>query len=565
LNDPVFMSMWNFTPSEEFSQQSKLKHVSLVIFPFFCLTTPFLVFLDYYDYGLFRLEIFIGIFGFLLISLLCSAAMKCGGFIGNKIIGFTLITIFFSIQFGSSAETAFTLMLVSVAVLLLLFKENFNLIAAAIFATFFVVTLSQALFPKSVQSLEFKSHAIAGESRSLPRIIHIILDEHIGLEGIPTDIAEGVKVKTQLRKFYNKYGFMTFDGAYSHYFHTVNSVGNLLNFSAAPQDRTYISEGESPNKLLQNHYFESLSQAGYRLNVWWGHHLDYCSYSPVVIDNCIQVPPGGLQISQHLSLQPLERLQLVFSAYLNLSNIYQGFRNYYQTFRNQIIHYGVSLPSATWDRHLVTALPYLDSINVLWQNILILPEGSAIFAHLLLPHYPYVANSDCTIKSSIKEWKYSSLLFTPYYPYQEGVHNTDVSRKTHYQEYLKQVQCLYVKLDELFQRMETADIFKKSIVIIHGDHGSRIVRMEPSIENEQELSKQDYIAGYSTLFAVKFPKQLGGNDTKPYPIEYLLREKVVNNLLGKNGTLTPPTPFVFLRSEDLAVQALKRVPYPLTP
>jgi len=47
------------------------------------------------------------------------------------------------------------------------------------------------------------------------------------------------------------------------------------------------------------------------------------------------------------------------------------------------------------------------------------------------------------------------------------------------------------KLDELFKRMQTAGIFKNSVVIIHSDHGSRIVKTGPIIESEQELSPQD--------------------------------------------------------------------------
>jgi len=557
------MNMWDFTPSENSSQQSTLQNFSLVVFPFFSLTTPFIVFLDYYNYGLFHLEIFIGIMGFIVLSLLCSAVMKYGGFIGDKIFGFALITFFLSIQFGSSGEALFALMLVAVAVLLLLLKENFNVLAAAIFAMFFVTSIFQALSTENVPSLEFNGlQAVAAEGPSMPRIIHIILDEHIGIEGLPTDLSEGVQVKKQLREFYENYGFMTFGGAYSHYFHTVNSVANLLNFSAASQDRMYIKAGESPNTLVHNLYFENLSSAGYRLNVWWGHHIDYCSNSPVVIDNCVQVPAGGLRLSQYVSLHVFDRVSLIFSGYLNLSKIYQKMRNYYQTFRNQLAPYKIPFPSSTWDRHKVTTLPYLFSFDDLWRNILSLPEGNAVLAHLLIPHYPYLTNSNCTIKTSINEWKYSSLLFTPNHPYLEGVHNTNASRIAHYQEYLKQLQCVYVKLEELFEKMKTTGMFENSIIIIHGDHGSRIVEREPTIEKKEKLSKQDIVAAYSTLFAVKLPGRSGAYDPNPYPIEYLLQEKIVNHLLEGKAAVAVPVPFVFLKSEDRTIKNLKPISYP---
>jgi hypothetical protein len=548
-----------FPYADDPSNQSKWMEFCILLFPFFTLITPFLVFLEHHAYGIFHIEILISILGFLLVSLLCTTGLRYGGFIGKNFLLFSLVTFFLSIQFSSSGEITFILLLSSVAILLFLFKENFHSIAAAIFATFFLVSVFQIVSPQDVQSLEIDKQDLAVGNVLVPRIVHLILDEHIGLEGIPTDIPEGEKIKTQLREFYEKYGFTTFGGAYSHYSLTLNSIPNLLNFSSASKASMYIGEGESPHRLLQNTYFERLSQAGYRLNVWWGHHIDYCSHSQVLIDNCLQIPSHGLKISQSVDLNMLERVQLVFSNYINLSNIYGGARNYYETFRNEINPYGVSLPSATWDRHKVTTLPYLVSLEALWRSILDLPEGNVAFAHLLLPHSPYVTNADCTIRTSLQDWKYNVLSITP-----QGIPNTKDSWKAHYREYFKQVECVYMKLDELFTRMEHAGIFQNSVIIIHGDHGSRIMKTEPTIENELTLSTQDIVDGYSTLFAVKIPKQFWHYDSNPYPIEYLLREKVVKPLLGEEGIAPASAPFVFLQSEDPTIHDLKSFPYPIT-
>ena len=401
------------------SKQPKWLKFCILLFPFFTLITPFLVFLEHHAYGVFHIEIFISILGFFLVSLLCAAGLRYGGFIGKNFLLFALVTFFVSIQFSSSGEITFILLLSSVTILLFLFKENFHPIAAAVFATFFLVSIVQVISPQDVRSLEIDKQDLAVGNGPVSRIIHLILDEHIGLEGIPTDIPEGAKIKTQLREFYEKYGFVTFGGAYSHYSLTLNSIPNLLNFSSASRARMYIGEGDSPHRLIQNTYFERLSQAGYRLNVWWGHHIDYCSQSQVLIDNCLQIPSHGLKISQSVDLNMLERVQLVFSNYINLSNIYGGARNYYETFRNEVVPHGVSLPSATWDRHKVTTLPYLVSLEAIWQSILDLPEGNVAFAHLLLPHSPYVTNADCTIRTSLQDWKYNVLSIT-----RQGIPNT---------------------------------------------------------------------------------------------------------------------------------------------
>ena len=541
---------------DDLSSQSKSIKICIVLFPFFTLLTPFLIFLEHHSYGIFHIEIIICILGFLLVSFLCMAGLKYGGFIGKNLLLFTLVTFFLSIQFGSSGEKTFFFLLVGVSISLFVFKENFQSIAAVIFATFFLVSVVQIFSPQDVQSLEIGKQAVVSENGNIPRIIHLILDEHIGLEGIPMDLPEGAKLKNQLREFYEKYGFNTFGGAYSHYSLTYNSVPNLLNFTSASRARKYIGESDNPNRLLQNQYFEGLSQIGYHLNVWWGHHIDYCSQSRVLIDNCLPIPSHGLKISQSLDITTLERVQLVFSHYINLSNIYGGARNYYEIFRNQIDHHEIQLPSMTWDRHKVTTLPYLFALEALWQSILSLSEGNVAFAHLLLPHSPYVANADCTIKTSLEDWKYNVLSIS-----RQSVPNTKESRETHYREYFKQVQCVYTKLDQLFTRMKQAGIFENSVIIIHGDHGSRIMKTEPTIENEQILSHRDIVDGYSTLFAVKFPKQGGYYDTKPYPIEFLLQEKVMKFLLGEKESVPPSAPFVFIQSEDQTILDLKPIPY----
>ena len=164
--------------SDELVNRSKALNFSILTLPFFTLVTPFLVFLENYSYGLFHPEIIIGILGILLVSLLCSAGMRYGGYIVNNILAFALVTFFLSIQFGSSGEIVFTFMLLGVALLLLIFKDNFPLIAASVFATFFIVTLSQAFVPQGTQNLVFDTQHVAEESVPFPRLIHIVLDEH---------------------------------------------------------------------------------------------------------------------------------------------------------------------------------------------------------------------------------------------------------------------------------------------------------------------------------------------------------------------------------------------------
>ena len=200
----------------------------LLFLPFLILITPFFVFLHHHGYGLFHWEVVIGIAGIAVIAALCSVGMMFGGFVAQNFILFCLIMFFINIQYQSIGEFTFGGILVILGILLLVLKEKIFPIATAIFTTFFLVSTLQFGFSQDAQAVEFRSHVSAVVPVPLPRIIHLILDEHIGLEGIPIDIPGGAELKARLLTFYRQYGFLTFGGAYSHYFYTENSVSNQI-------------------------------------------------------------------------------------------------------------------------------------------------------------------------------------------------------------------------------------------------------------------------------------------------------------------------------------------------
>ena len=553
--------------TQEFPQHSRVTILRtsngfLLLLPLLILVTPFLVFLNHHSYGVFHWEVFIGIGCMAGVALLCSVGLVFGGFVVRNFILFSLLVFFINIQYRSLGEITIGGILLILGVLLMVLKEKFLPIATAVFSMFFLVTLIQFGFAQDTQGLALSASASSVENTAPPRIIHLVLDEHIGLEGIPVEVQGGKELQAQLRKFYQQNGFLTFGGAYSHYLYTEDSISNLLNFSSVAQHRQYFIKEDGPNTLFDNKYFEILSQAGYGLNVVWGHHIDYCSRSPVAIAHCIQIPPRGLKLTQDIPLKISERVQLIFSAYLSRSTIYGMTKNIYLLCRDQLLAYGIELPSISWDRHKVTTLPYLDALDALWDNIVELPAHNALFAHLLIPHAPYLANADCSIPTSLSEWKYNSLLFS-----RDSLHgpwspNTERSRKEHYQRYFKQVQCLYTWLEDLFERMQVAGIWENSVIIIHGDHGSRIMREELSIQNEAQLSKADMLDGYSTLFAVKLPGKQSVYHSKPLPLEYLLHANVVNLFSKNQKPVLLSSPFVYLESEDPMDLNLKKVSYP---
>ena len=55
------------------------------------------------------------------------------------------------------------------------------------------------------------------DAKHLPVLLHLILDEHIGIDGLPKEFAESADMERSLTDAYLKQGFRVYPGAYSEY------------------------------------------------------------------------------------------------------------------------------------------------------------------------------------------------------------------------------------------------------------------------------------------------------------------------------------------------------------
>jgi hypothetical protein len=118
---------------------------------------------------------------------------------------------------------------------------------------------------------------------------------------------------------------------------------------------------------------------------------------------------------------------------------------------------------------------------------------------------------------------------------------------------------VYTKLDDLLNAIPP-DVKRDAIVIIQGDHGSRITTAEPSQSPFGSLTPRDYVDGYSTLFAVRAPGLPATYDSRTVPVSCVFRTLVQSgyaNTTAFDACTTRPAVFVF----D-AVGALNVAPLP---
>jgi hypothetical protein len=529
--------------------------VQKLLLPALILVTPFLVFLNYNSYCLSCAETSIALSGLLGLALICAVIMLIGGKLVSGLVMAVLITAFIDLQFTPANlpdwADEWTAVLffagMQIVVLSSFLKEKFYGIATAVFSTFFIVTVFQLAVAGRNNDSRFEQHKPSVHAP--PRIIHLVLDEHIGIEGIPTDIEGGSATKELITQFYLKNNFHLFGGAFSHYFNTHFSVPNMLNFSALNKHNAYLyPHDRNAFTLLQNEYFNLLSEKNYNMAVLSSGFLNLCANQ--VVDRC-SYQVGTLRSFAKLNIPTSQKFQVLISRYLNQSSVVSFL------VRTIVLNFHSQLPWA-WafelERTRLDSLNALMNLRSLWNNILSLPHGTALFAHLMIPHAPYIAYPDCSIRppnqDSLWNDRNSQSKWT----------NTITSRQKRYQLYFQQLECLYLKLDELFEGMRAAGIYDDSIIILHGDHGSRLVLIEPVSKNQHALSKQDLVDGFSTLFAMKMPGKSGGYDASPWPLEQLFAKFAFEAGLSPRKILSEKTePFVYLTAGP--DEEFIRVPY----
>ena len=201
------------------------------------LHAPFLVFLTHHSYGYLRTEV---LYVYCLLT-----ALGLGGSLvmrGNNslrvLVLASFLAFFVDLQFdfirGRHLPIAFVVALAGCWVL----RTHITEVVATAFAVVIIITV--ALPAKSLPSNDVLPRNKLPFDETLPPIIHLILGEHIGIEGIPTSVHNGTAVRNELKQFYSNRGFRLYGRAFSQYRGTRESISSLLNFSTMPSsDASY--------------------------------------------------------------------------------------------------------------------------------------------------------------------------------------------------------------------------------------------------------------------------------------------------------------------------------------
>jgi len=331
----------------------------------------------------------------------------------------------------------------------------------------------------------------APRDQTLPPRLHLILDEQIGIEGIPRAFDPEGRFARALRDAYLSRGFSVFGRAYSRYFMSHDSFSALFNHG----DALRHSGGGRRVVLERSAYFEELQRRGYALRVLRTDYLDLCSAKHgFELEHCSVYTVESPRVLPDSGLPVATRLRLLGGMLTRLSNL---------------------IPDQPVSR--VSSLVAMHSLDRLREEIeQHLEPGVALIAHLMLPHFPFAYEADCTLRRDPASWTYGEPGAL------HATHFSEATRTAHYPLYLEQMACTTRKVTALLDRLPARPETEDSVVIVHGDHGSRITARRPAPRNRNLLTPADLRDGFSTLFAVRKPGVPARYDDRLLPIDALL-------------------------------------------
>ena len=515
------------------------------------LLAPFAILLSYHGYSYFTPEVLLIFVCALVAAALLALLLRFSGALVRAALLAAVIALFIDIQVDVPPWSSLTVTLgfltgVGVlAAILWLLREHAQAILCVIFVTLIALTLARG-HPDSDRTVSEQGAASAGSSQNAPPLlIHLLLDEHIGVDGLPPEIPAARALREELIEFYTRRGFRLFGGAYSQYANTYNSIANLLNFAARQVSHPYLLHGadEAEWDLKQAAYFKMLEERGYRLHVYQSSYMDLCHAEGVRLEECITYPVASVGMLEGLSLPATEKTRAIANAIVTQSAVLRVLNKVYERgIRVALLKVGVSAPAWRWQPPSFGPLRVPAVFERLSEDALRNPRGHAFFAHLILPHYPYVFDSRCELRPRTSDWLTNRIAATD-----ERVYNTTDSRTQKYERYVEQVRCVIKMLDGLLAKLDERGLLADATIIVNGDHGSRIPRYFPSGTTLASglLSDDDYSDTFSTLYAIRQPGVAPGYDPAPAPLVELL-----NHHLGGEPLREQSSCRVFLLEED---------------
>jgi hypothetical protein len=379
-------------------------------------------------------------------------------------------------------------------------------------------------------------------NQRLPIVMHLIFDEMMSTGAMSGAVPGGLEMRETLMDFAKRHSLRVYDSVYSRHYFSGESIPAMMNEEYLGRTRIRTNFGEEAN-VPANAYFDDMAARGYRTVVFQTALLDYCLNKHVVLcetfDSFDPTGKGSVGIdarNQRANLwQTIVRAdQPSFTSEAGqaiLSNVY-GLKT---------SEVGVL---GTADRYDAQRFPeWFDRFARFATTV---PRGTHVFAHFMVPHSPYLLSENCIVSGRFEGGYYLS-------KYPEPLRSA--KRRQFYDGYFSQLRCVQRKLDEFMTAIESSPNYRDAVIIIHGDHGSRI----SSGNLLADYTERDFIDNYGAFFAVRAPQAAPGIDCQFTSLPEIFRRYAGRP--RQPPPTGPPLPVLVLNSES--DQRVVEVPMPV--
>ena len=379
-------------------------------------------------------------------------------------------------------------------------------------------TLTGEIFRKEVQA-----------NSSLPLIIHLVLDEHMGIEGLPAEIDGSETLREDLMAFYRDYGFQVWARAFSQYTQTRNNLASIFNARPSADERSPDGREQRSSELRDNLWFRHLADQGYRIRIYYIEEIDFCGAENKAVSSCFVYRGNSVGALVDTEIPALSAAKIVSGSFLNTFTLFNILGRQWLKDRG----WQDLLPKWLMTRSVVGVPPSLEILSQIREDLKRSSGGTAIFAHLIIPHHTYNYDRECRIKADTDKWSHSVSFVDV--DIQSAVINSPESRRQHYRGYFDQLGCLYRALREFLDDLEASGLLQDATIILHGDHGSRISLLTPNRDSAERLSDADLVDNYSVLYAVRRPGSRPAYDLNLRSIQSLFAEMFLERRYPDDG------------------------------
>lgn len=476
----------------------KLTFVPLASMFFLLFAYPCLGMLWRHEYPVMSAEALIIFMAIGVVSVMLAALLtKVRNLVAYAVIMLAVLVVLL-LQFNLRFEG----LLVAIVCLTLMFFLTRQYIAMLLIPVLFALTLGVFLDTR----LDARANNdISGETAgllNLSPVIHLVMDSFGGVEGMP-DTDEGNLTRKMMRDHFEASGFTLFPRAYSRFSSTVDSLSNAFNFRASEHSLYSLNVTiGADHRFDENRYFDLLSDQGYRIKVYQNESMDFCRPGSPSMDKCWSYTLPDLDSIRQAVDSRLLRARLLISTLVRQSSLIESLVN----------NLGLLKP---WG--IAVYQPAI--FEKILQDIDRRPRGVVYFAHVLFPHGPYAYESDCRLDYEHEPWERFERMEDEIFMRQEV-------RDQRYRLYLRQTQCALASLEKFYSELRAKGLYEDSIIIVHGDHGSRNTTTPLRTAFINELRIRDFQDTYPVLYAIKHPNGKFSEIEQPMALENLMEGAV---------------------------------------